>query len=170
MGPHRHTSGCLWCGHAGGRPDGRVGDAPAGPATGFVCLRDNHYRSVNPAGSRVPADLPYPAPAQPSKCRAVLRYPPVRGNGLPSLHTALANTGSSAGISRSHWSSPRSNPRAGTKNQAMARPSILDSAPGPSTSNTVEVFDLKLEGTNQRVAFRRKTPSQATNRWTLGNL
>lgn len=35
------------------------------------------------------------------------------------------------------------------KNQALARSSILDSAPGPSTSNTVAVFDLKLEGTNQ---------------------
>ena len=56
------------------------------------------------------------------------------------------------------------------KNQALARSSILDSASSPSTSNTVEVFDLKLEGTNHRIAFRRKTPSQATNRWILGNL
>jgi hypothetical protein len=35
------------------------------------------------------------------------------------------------------------------KNQALARSSILDSAQSLSTSNTVEVFDLKLEQTNQ---------------------
>jgi hypothetical protein len=35
------------------------------------------------------------------------------------------------------------------KNQALARSSILDSAPSLSTGNTVEVFDLKLEQTNQ---------------------
>ena len=35
------------------------------------------------------------------------------------------------------------------KNQALARSSILDTALSPSTRNTVEVFDLKLEGINR---------------------
>jgi hypothetical protein len=48
------------------------------------------------------------------------------------------------------------------KNQALARSSILDSAPSLSTGNTVEVFDLKLEQTNQphKVPPQDSKPSQ----------
>ena len=56
------------------------------------------------------------------------------------------------------------------KNQALARSSILDSASSPSTSNTVEVFDLKLEGTNQshrRSAGRLQAKPQTDGFWGI---
>ena len=117
---------------------------------GSVCLRDHHYRSVVPVGPefrqvfRTRPQLNLTNVGQyfsthPSEVMAFRRY-----------IQQLANTGFISGdLAESLVIAAFQSLELAPKNQALASSSILDSAPGPSTSNTVEVFDLKLEEANQ---------------------
>ena len=137
-------------GHTGGWSDRRIGDASVGPTIRSVCLRDHHHRSVVSVESRFwqvfrtrpqlnLTNVEQYFSTHPSEVMAFRRY-----------IQQLANSGFITGdLAESLVIAAFQSLEQAPKNQALARSSILDSASSTSTSQTVEVFDLKTEQANE---------------------